>query len=256
MVEQVRSVRVKESKRPRAGRRFLPVAEKELRSDAVRAARGLPGAHRGLSVYEEVAGPFGIPDFLAVIGPRTLLRHRAALRVSPLLNEVDAGIVARASVRLGRSAEALAEQLSWDVGTVERRLPGLLRSGALMDVGAGRYVRPAALAPIGRLYAVETKVRDFRRALRQARTYALWCDNYVIVMPTLSEAVLDGAIDAVARDRGGLVVDGRWIQRPGGRRIQPAPRLWGSEHLVAATMRAASPALGAGESVEAEHQLA
>jgi hypothetical protein len=256
MVEAMMSVRVKESKRPRAGRRFLPVAEKELRSDAVRAARGLPGAHRGLSVFEEVAGPFGIPDFLAAVGPRSLLRRRAALRVPPLLNEVDAGIVARASVRLGKSAEALAEQLGWGVETVERRLPGLLRSGALTDLGAGRYVRPAALAPIGRLYAVETKIRDFRRALRQARTYALWCDNYVIVMPALSDASLGDAVHAVARDRGGLVVDGRWVQRPGGRRIPPAPRLWGSEHLVAATMRVASPALGAGESVEAERQLA
>jgi hypothetical protein len=256
MVEAMMSVRVKESKRPRAGRRFLPVAEKELRSDAVRAARGLPGAHRGLSVFEEVAGPFGIPDFLAAVGPRSLLRRRAALRVPPLLNEVDAGIVARASVRLGKSAEALAEQLGWGVETVERRLTGLLRSGALTDLGAGRYVRPAALAPIGRLYAVETKIRDFRRALRQARTYALWCDNYVIVMPALSDASLGDAVHAVARDRGGLVVDGRWVQRPGGRRIPPAPRLWGSEHLVAATMRVASPALGAGESVEAERQLA
>jgi len=256
MVEQMTNVRVNESKRPRAGRRFSPVAEKELRSDALRAAHGLPGAHRGMSIYGEVAGPFGIPDFLVVVGPRSLLRHRTALSVPPLLNEVDAGIVARASIRLGRNAETLAEQLGWEVGTVERRLPGLVRSGALTDLGAGRYVRPAALAPIGRLYAVETKIRDFRRALRQARTYALWCDNYVIVMPALSEAALGGAIDAVARDRGGLVIKGRWVQRPGGRRIPPAPRLWGSEHLVAATMRADSPALGASKAVEAKRQLA
>lgn len=237
-------VRVKETKRPRAGRRFAPIAEKELRSDALRAVRGLPGAYRGFSVFAEVAGPYGIPDFLAVIGDPLVLESRVALGVSPLLNEIDAGIVAHATARLGRTTTGFAERLGWSVETIDRRLPGLLRSGALLDVG-GRYVRPAALVPIGRLYAIETKVRDFRRALRQARRYALWCDNYVIVMPSLSETSLTAAVDAVARDRGGLVVAGKWVQRPSARRLSRGPKLWGSEHLVAATMRVDSPALRA-----------
>lgn len=249
------SVRVKESKRPRAGRRFLPVAEKELRSDALRAARGLPGAHRDFTVFEEVAGPFGIPDFLVVIGSKSLLRRRTALSVPPLLNEVDAGIVAVASARRGYSTDALAERVGWGAETIDRRLPGLLRSGALEDVGRGRYLRPAALVPVGRLIAIETKVRDFRRALRQARTYALWCDNYVIVMPSITEASFDEAVGTVARDRGGLLVAGRWAQRPGGRRLPPSSKLWGSEHVVAATVGKPSPALGAGEPVEPDRQL-
>lgn len=256
MVEHMANVRVRESKRPRAGRRFLPVAEKELRADALRAARGLPGAHRHFTVFEEVAGPFGIPDFLVVIGMKSMLMRRAALSVPPLLNEVDAGIVAVASARRGVTTDTLAGRLGWAPDTVDRRLPGLLRSGALTDLGGGRYVRPAALVPIGRLVAIETKVRDFRRALRQARTYALWCDNYVIVMPSITEASVDTAVQSVADDRGGLVVAGRWVQRPGSRRLPPQARLWGSEHVVAATMPKPSPPLGAGKSPEPELKLA
>jgi hypothetical protein len=256
MVEQMASVRVRESKRPRPGRRFLPVAEKKLRADALRAVRGLPGAHRDFTVFAEVAGPFGIPDFLVVVGSKSLLRRRAAFPVPPLLNEVDAGIVGVASTRRGFTTDALAERLGWGPETIDRRLPGLLRSGALDDIGRGRYVRPAALAPVGRLIAIETKVRDVRRALRQARTYALWCDNYVIVMPSISEASFGETVDTVAGDRGGLVVDGRWAQRPGRRRLPPASRLWGSEHLVAATMPKSSPPLGVGEASETEFQLA
>ena len=239
--------RVRESQRPRGGRRFIPVAEKELRGDALRAIRGLPAAHRGVFVVREVAGPFGIPDFLAVVGPALLLRRRIALGVPPLLNEVDAGIVAHASITTGKTVDRFAKELGWGAEAIDRRLPGLLRVGGLQLGRAGRYTRPADLVPVGRLYAVETKVRGFRRALRQARTYSLWCQNYVIVMASLSEGSISDALATVASDRGGLVVGGKWIKRPGARRLSPPRHLWGSEHLVAAASSAFSPALGGGE---------
>lgn len=229
-------LRVKDSNRPRPGRRFLPVEELQLTPDAMRAIRGLPGAHREVSVFREVAGPFGIPDFLAVIGPQTALRERLALGVPPLLNEIDAAIVAQTSPKSGKTIEKVANKLGWPLSTVQRRIPGLLRNGALRDVGQGRYVRPSALSTIGRLYAIETKVRNFKRALRQARTYALWCDNYVIVMPQLSEAALFSAREALAADRGGLVMAGRWVQRIRTSDLPPTRRLWGSEHVVAAAL--------------------
>lgn len=229
-------VRVKDSKRPRPGRRFEPGAELELEADALRAIRGIPGAHRNLTVYREVAGPFGIPDFLAVVGPKTALRRRIALGVPPLLNEIDAGVVGVASAKVGHSAEYLAARLGWSEGTIQRRLSILLRAGALEEISGNRFVRPERLAPIGKLYAVETKVANFKRALRQARSYALWCENYVIVMPALSEASLFSASEAVAANHGGLVVDGKWAQRLRARRITNARRLWGSEHVVAAVI--------------------
>lgn len=225
-----------DSRRPRAGRRFLPGDEQSLYPDALHAAAGLPGSRGQLRIFGEVTGPFGIPDFLALNGVEAVLQDRLALAVPPLLNEIDAAIVACSSAVAKRGLESLAQRVGWQVETVERRLPGLLRSGALIDVGRSRYVRPSALIPVGRLYAVETKLRNFRRALRQGRTYALWCENYVLVMQSVSEALLAEAVTTVAGDRGGLMVSGRWLQRPRSRRLSPARRLWGSEHLIAAML--------------------
>jgi hypothetical protein len=251
----VSRVRVRESEKPRAGRRFSPVAERGLRADALQVARQLRGAAAGLVVFEEVAGPFGIPDFLAVTGAPALLQRRIKSGFPPLLNEIDAGIVAQLTPVRGKPLGTLVDGLGWKSTTIERRLQGLLRSGVVRDIGDGRLVRHASIVPVGRLHAIETKVRDFRRALRQARTYALWCENYVVVMSAMSDAARVAAIEAVAADCGGLVVGGEWVQRPRARQLIAARKLWGSEHLVAAAMRVGSPALGSRKSVQPEAQL-
>lgn len=225
---------VVDTSRPRAGRRFEPVHELALSTDAVSAASGLPGVRRGLLVLREVAGPFGVPDFLAVVGASDALDARRALGVPPLLNQIDAGVVAAAAARAPRSAATLARRVGWPVESVERRIPELLRSGALVRAGRSSFVRPAELRPIGRLYAIETKVKEWKRALRQARAYSLWCDSYVIVMPSLGSVPLAQVVEAVVEDQGGLMVDGRWLQRPRLGTRTAAQRLWGSEHVVAA----------------------
>jgi hypothetical protein len=235
------------TKRPRAGRRFQPVAERELVGPALAVAQTLPGARAGLHVLEEVAGPFGVADFVVIVGSTERVETRLALDVPPLLNEIDAGIVAAASPRRARSGARLAERLGWPLASIERRLPGLLRSGAVVEQRPGRFVRPEVLAPVGRIYAIETKMREWRRALRQARTYRLWCDNYVIVMPSLSAASLIEVLAEVERDRGGLFVDEKWVARPALRRAEAARRLWGSEYVVAALRGPDLPALGGGE---------
>jgi len=220
--------------RPRAGRRFEPVRELELSNDALTAARTLPGAHRGVRILLETAGPLGVPDVLAVVGPLSVLDERLALDVPPLLNQVDAGVVAAAAASAPRTLATLARRLGWPEDTLERRLPHLLRSGALLQTGRDSYVRPEALRSVGRLYAIETKVKDWRRALRQARMYSVWSDSYVIVMPSLGSGSLPGLLAAVAADNGGLMLDGEWVRRPRLFRRSPAQRLWGSEHVIAA----------------------
>jgi hypothetical protein len=204
-----------------------------LSGDALRAAQTLPNAYRGVWVLLENPGPFGVPDMLAIVGPHELLEARLALSVPPLLNQIDAGVVASAAVRAPRSVDALAARVGWPVGSVARRLPYLVRTGALEEVGTNRYVRPEALRPIGRLYAIEAKVKDWRRAVKQARRYGAWCDGYVIVMPQLGPSSSAAVTQTAADDGGGLILDGRWVRRP---RIRPRPlaqRLWGSEHAIA-----------------------
>lgn len=187
-------------------------------------------------VIREMAGPFGVPDFLAVTGPSGLVEARFSLEVPPLLNEIDAGIASAASATVARTSQAFAGRLGWSGATVERRLPHLLRCGALLEQRSGQFVRPASLLPVGRLTAIETKVTNSRRAIRQGRIYRLWCETYVIVMPQISVGSLDELLAAVDADRAGLMIAGRWLRRPRQRRSGRAHAMWGSEHLVAAVV--------------------
>jgi hypothetical protein len=225
---------VRPSARPRHGRRFAPVAEAELAEDALAAARGLPHAHRGLVVITEMTGPFGVPDFVAIVGPPDRLEARASIPVAPLLNEVEAAIVAVLAPRAARSIDTVADALGWPLPVIERRLPTLLRTGAVIEVRPGRFVRPAELEPVGRLYALESKVSDWRRAILQGRRYRLWCENYVVVMPELSNSTGLRAAEAIGADGAGLVAAGSWVRRVRAHHLSPSRRLWGSEHAYAA----------------------
>lgn len=199
---------------PRAGRRFEPIQELELHQNALAAAQDLPGASRGLVVVPEFAGPFGIPDFTAYVGNVEHLVHRHRLDIAPVIHELEAGVVASAHVRRASSAAQLASAQDWPVAAISGRLRSLVRRGALIEVGTDRYVRPDALEPGGRLYAIEAKVEDWRSALRQVRTYRVWADSYVLVMGRIS-ARAQAALEAeVVHDRGGLMVKGRWVVRP------------------------------------------
>jgi hypothetical protein len=223
-----------QSARDKGGRRFQPVREQILEEVALRASTALPGAVDGLLVLREVVGPLGIPDLVAVVGNSQAVTLRRKLRVPPLLNEIDAAMVGAASPRAPRRTETLARRLHWPVATLARRLPNLIRSGALIETSPGVVVRPEALQPIGRLYAIETKVADWRRAVRQGRAYQLWCDAYLVVMESLSSGALPKLLEATAEDGGGVVIGGRWLSRPKVRRRPDWKRLWGSEHVVAA----------------------
>lgn len=220
---------------PRAGRRFEPIQERELHKDALAAIRGLPGASRGLVVVPEFAGPLGIPDFTAYVGNIDHIRQRHHLNVVPIVNELETGIISAAYARRPSSAQVLARSLGWPIETVAERLRSLVRRGALIEASSGKYVRPEALEPGGRLYAVEAKVDDWRSALRQVRTYRVWADSYVLVMGQLTERAQAAVTAEVRRDRGGLVLEGRWIFRPRLGNTAARRRIQASELFAAAT---------------------
>jgi hypothetical protein len=218
----------------RGGRRFQPTKELALERVALKACASLPGASHGQLIIKEVVGPFGIPDLVAVVGSPSLVAERRQLDVPPLLNEIDAAIVGAASPRAPRRIETIARRLNWPIDIVTQRLPQLIATGALVEVSPCVVVRPEALRPVGRIYAVETKVADWRRAVRQGRMYQLWCDTYLVVMDTLGSAALEALVAASGEDGAGVVVDGQWRRRA---RVRPRPqwqRLWGSEHVIAA----------------------
>lgn len=222
-----------ESSRRRAGRRFEPTHELALHDLAIELAASLRGASRGLVLLRELAGPIGIPDLTALVGDPGPLEARLVLDVPPLLNEIDAAIASVAHAHAPRSAAALARALGWPEETIMRRVPGLLRSGALADAGDHTYVRPDGLRPIGQVVAIEAKVKDSRGALAQARAYSVWADNYLIVMGRLSPPTIARLAAEVRQDSGGLVVDGRWVVRPRKRAVSRQRKMWASEHVVA-----------------------
>jgi hypothetical protein len=219
---------------PRPGRRFQPIHESVLDEDALSACSALPGAHRGVIVVREMTGPIGIPDFTAMVGGSDALHARSRLDVPPILSEADAAIIAAASAKVPNTVGILAQSLGWPVSTIERRIPGLLSRGALLMPKSGRYVRPEALQPGGRIYAIEAKVRDRGAAINQARVYLSWADSYVLVMGQLGPGPLALVTTAVQADRAGLVVQGNWIVRPRLSKRNSGHRLWASEHFFAA----------------------
>jgi hypothetical protein len=132
---------------------------------------------------------------------------------------------------------------------LRRRIGPLLTSGAVSVTDGGLYRRHAALTPGGRLYAIEAKLRDWRRAVRQSRGYRTWASNYVLVLGDLSPKATQAALEAVDSDSAGLFVDGSWLRKPAPLSQTPQQRLLGFEFLTAAltnyqpslAMKASSP---------------
>jgi hypothetical protein len=165
-------------------------------------------------VVPEFAGPIGVPDFTAYVGPMSALFERQRLEVPPVVSDVDAGVLSVTHVRRTSDVDDLAVALGLPVSALAGRVRRLVTVGALIEPRPGEYIRPVEIDANGRLYAIEAKIEDWRKALRQARTYRIWADAYVLVMSGLSARTTESLLSEVKRDRGGLVVDGEWLARP------------------------------------------
>jgi hypothetical protein len=213
------------------------VLERELEATARRVASELPRASSGLLALVELRAPFGVPDLTVVIGPPEPRRRRLRLDVPPLLNEVDAGIVSATSTTEARTPAEIAGLLGWPESTINRRIDGVQKSRAVVEAGDGGFVRRAALVPIGTTWAIELKVRDWRRAVTQCRTYLTWADGYILVLRSVSRSSQRELESLVAADGGGLVVADEWLIYPAERLLPEARRLWASEHFIAGRRR-------------------
>lgn len=225
------------SLRPPQGRLFASLHEKDLFPHLQPLARQLarqdthPQGHV-LILIPELVGPYGVADLVACYLDRQRLAARLALLVPPLLNEIDAALIAAASVRQQHAPGALARRLGYPERLVLRRLRLLLRSGALVQRSRG-LSRPTALRPLGRLFAFEAKIDDWRRALRQASTYALWTDRSTVVLSRYLSNWKQ-VCESVRHAKLGLAVCSDFVRRPPPTRLPNTRRLWASEHVVAA----------------------
>lgn len=196
----------------RPGRRFEPTMERLLDDDLVTLSARLPRASDGLAIVREFPGGRGVADVVAVTGWQEPVRQRIALQLPFLLNETDCAVVTALSPNQTRTVPIIAKKLGMSEAQLIRRLRPLVTSGYVELTGSG-FRRVRGLEPIGRAYALEAKVSDWRQGISQALRYSTWCDAAAVV---LLKAPLDlSEVKARCTMLGlGLATEGRWIVRP------------------------------------------
>ncbi|MFJ5017019.1 hypothetical protein [Streptomyces griseoluteus] len=214
------------------GVRFTPTKEAALDPALRTLARSLSRKPPGVIMIAEMPGPSGIPDLVALPGSGVHLMKRLESQIPPVLKRTDIEVIAALKVRQGISPEALKSRVHRAEKTVLQSVRDLSQSGAVLKSGKLLY-RAEALQSVGRLYALEAKVDDWKKGMRQAFRYRSWCDASTLVlsqMPRNREPLL-----ATARRLNiGLALEDRWIVRPRVAKPDYIQRLWGSEHFVAA----------------------
>ena len=220
---------------PVIGRPFAPKAEAELMPGIVAAA--LTIIRRGCRVHllPELRGPHGVADLVVLQARDSVLANRLATGVPPLLNQLDAAIVATLAPREPKTLYEVSLELRCEERHLAPRVERLRRIGAIGITGMG-FVRPAALAPLGRLYAFEAKVTDWKKGCLQAADYAAWADSATFAtgrLPRDRSAVLELATTL----RLGVIEDRTWVRQPELEAPTAPMRLWASEHALAALTR-------------------
>ena len=180
----------------------------------------------------ELQGPYGVVDLALLETDDAVLADRLALGVPPLLNQLDAAIVASLAVLQPRSLSTIACRLHWPERHLVTRIEQLRRIGAVERLPSGCFVRPNGLQPLGHLSAYEAKVTDWRRGLYQAATYATWADESTLAAGRLPRDP-SRALAMAAELRLGVIADGVWWRRAERQQLLPQTRLWASEYVVA-----------------------
>lgn len=189
--------------------------------------------------------PLGLPDFVALLGGEKWLSARSAVGAAPVLSETDCVVLAALHVARALAPESVMRKLGWDEGRLDPIASRLVRSGAALRSNAGALSLHPGMVPHGRLIAIETKLKDWRRAMQQGRAYRTWSDNYVVLLGQVGTAALERARAEVTADGAGLYVPGRWIVRPQARRAPLSRRLQGFEYVYASL--ASGPTFGGHE---------
>lgn len=216
----------------RAGRRFEPIAERQLDVDLIALADRLPWAAGGLLISRETPGPRGVADLVATTRLQPSLDRRLSAGISYVQNRTDCLVLAATPVARTLTEMSIAGRLAMSVEQVAKRLRRLASSGHVLPYGTG-FRRHPQLRPIGRAYALEAKVSDWRQGLFQAIRYSSWCDAAGVVLLNRPRD-LEITRLKFAEFGIGLAVRDQWVVRPRIGRPDPGWRLWLSEQTARA----------------------
>lgn len=196
----------------RPGRRFEPIKERLLDSDLMTLSTRLPYASQGVAIVREFSGGRGVADAVALTRWQSGVLDRISLGLPFLLNETDCSIVATLSPNQTRTLPVVARKLGMSESQLMRRLRPLVAGGYVEARGSG-FRRVRGFEPIGRAYALEAKVSDWRQGISQALRYSMWCDAAAVVL-LRDPRDLDEVKGRCLSLGLGLASDGRWVVRP------------------------------------------
>lgn len=227
------------------GRRFEPVHERLVDPDLRAAADRLRLPTGNLNfLIPECPMPVGLPDLVVASLDREALIRRLALGAAPILSKPATRLAADLRTRRPTRADSLAASLGSTKRQGNRLLLELAKTGAIHGEG-DRWFRTEGFAPVGRTYALEAKVQDWRSGLDQCLRYGAYADSTTLVLPQMSARVRAAAVERFSALGVGLYVGGKWIVRPRLSRLKAAKRLLASEYVLAAladTVSLGSPA--------------
>lgn len=212
------------------GNRFEPIQERVLDPDLRSLAGQLRSSDTQRLAVAEFSGPRGVPDLLVLAHGFEDLGRRLASGIPFVLSPADCAVAAPLSVNRTMGVGRVAGIAGMSVEQVDRRLRALAGTGAVRPHGSG-YRRADVIEPIGRTYAFEAKVSDWRRGLSQAIRYSTWADASSLVLLRPPADFADLLAICINFDIG-LAVRDEWVRRPRLVRPQKALRLEASERLA------------------------
>ena len=215
-----------------AGRRFEPTAEKSLDPALTIAASTLQVTrNRTTLVLTECALPFGVPDAVVIAIDDDAFQRRLDSGIPPVTAPAEVKMICAAR-RRACTADELIAATSLSAPVARRYLQRLVDVGALR-MAAKRYRASATLQPVGRIFALEAKVNDWRSGYEQCLRYGSHADGTALILPRVTERVRQPLLD-VTRPHGiGVFADGRWMQRPKMSKLTADRRLHASECVIA-----------------------
>jgi hypothetical protein len=216
------------------GRRFEPVHERLVDPDLRAAADRLRLPAGSLNfLIPECRMPIGLPDLLVASLDQAAVLRRLAVGAPPILSEPAMRVAAHLSATRPTMVDSLTASLGSTKRQGRRALLGLAKLGAVRREG-DQWFRAAGFEPVGRTYALEAKVDDWRSGLDQCLRYGAYVDSTTLVLPRMSEKVRMTAVDRFSALGVGLFVGGKWLVRPRLSKLKGAKRLLASEYVLAA----------------------